>query len=164
MTDEVMFEIRELTGQPYVNVYGGADAETSAEVRTDARPVHVGEVLDRAGESAATDHGVLVGAARDHGQRRRNRRGSRRGDFVYWADDVHDLDLAPRWFGPGVPARHHRGRPRRGHRQRLKKAAVAATVDGNEVDLPALHDGDVVAIITTTPTPVGTSCATRRRT
>ncbi len=64
MTDEVMFEIRELTGQTYVDAYAGADAEASTEVRTEARPVHVGEALDRAGESAGTDQGVLVGAAR----------------------------------------------------------------------------------------------------
>jgi 1-acyl-sn-glycerol-3-phosphate acyltransferase len=63
MTDEVMFEIRELTGQTYIDAYGGADAEASAEVRTEARPVHVGEVLDRAGKSAGTDEGVLVSAA-----------------------------------------------------------------------------------------------------
>ena len=64
MTDEVMFEIRELTGQTYVDAYGGSDAEANAEVRSEARPVHVGEVLDRAGEPPGTgpDH-VLVGAA-----------------------------------------------------------------------------------------------------
>jgi hypothetical protein len=32
MIDEVMFEIRELTGQTYVNTYAGATAETEPTV------------------------------------------------------------------------------------------------------------------------------------
>jgi hypothetical protein len=32
MIDEVMFEIRELTGQTYVNTYAGAKAETEPTV------------------------------------------------------------------------------------------------------------------------------------
>ena len=32
MIDEVMFEIRELTGQSYVNTYAGATAETEPTV------------------------------------------------------------------------------------------------------------------------------------
>ena len=32
MTDEVMFEIREMTGQTYVNTYAGARAETEPTV------------------------------------------------------------------------------------------------------------------------------------
>ena len=47
MIDEVMFEIRELTGQEYVDAYAGK-ATPSTEEREQARPVHVGEALDRA--------------------------------------------------------------------------------------------------------------------
>ena len=42
MIDEVMFEIRELSGQDYVNVYSGK-AEEAGEAREAARPAHVTE-------------------------------------------------------------------------------------------------------------------------
>lgn len=44
LTDEVMFEIRELTGQQYRNVYAGASAETE--------PVERARVVDTTGASA----------------------------------------------------------------------------------------------------------------
>lgn len=45
MIDEVMFEIRELSGQEYVNVYSGKteEAAEAAETREAARPAHVNE-------------------------------------------------------------------------------------------------------------------------
>lgn len=43
MIDEVMFEIRELTGQEYVNVYAGQRAETEPTIT--ARPGRVGDDL-----------------------------------------------------------------------------------------------------------------------
>ena len=49
--------------------------------------------------------------------------------------------------------------------KRLAKAAVAATVDGHEVDLGRpLDDGDRWRSSPTTPRPAGTCCATRRPT
>lgn len=49
MTDEVMFEIRELTGQEYVNTYAGkAEEAEGVEVREQARPAHVHEPSDAA--------------------------------------------------------------------------------------------------------------------
>jgi 1-acyl-sn-glycerol-3-phosphate acyltransferase len=47
MTDEVMFEIRELTGQDYVDRYAGHDDDSGAEV---ARPAHVADALPAEGE------------------------------------------------------------------------------------------------------------------
>ena len=41
MTDEVMFEIREMTGQNYLNSYAGKKAETEPTVEA-----HVGTVSD----------------------------------------------------------------------------------------------------------------------
>ncbi|MEK7424246.1 MAG: lysophospholipid acyltransferase family protein [Actinomycetota bacterium] len=52
ITDELMFEIRELTGQEYRNVYAGKTAETEPTV-TVARVAHVGDVDDRVPEFAA---------------------------------------------------------------------------------------------------------------
>ena len=45
MTDEVMFEIRELTGQEYVDRYAGHDDDSGAEVPQPARPAHVADAL-----------------------------------------------------------------------------------------------------------------------
>ena len=52
ITDELMFEIRELTGQEYRNVYAGKTAETEPTV-TVASVAHVGDVDDRVPEFAA---------------------------------------------------------------------------------------------------------------
>ena len=41
MTDEVMFEIRELTGQDYVDRYAGKTDDAGAEPDRPARPTHV---------------------------------------------------------------------------------------------------------------------------
>lgn len=46
MTDEVMFEIRELTGQEYVNQYHGKTDDAGAEVQETAKPAHVTESLN----------------------------------------------------------------------------------------------------------------------
>jgi 1-acyl-sn-glycerol-3-phosphate acyltransferase len=43
MTDEMMFEIRELTGQQYVDRYAGKGDDSGADVRQPARPAHVAE-------------------------------------------------------------------------------------------------------------------------
>jgi 1-acyl-sn-glycerol-3-phosphate acyltransferase len=56
MTDEVMFEIREMTGQNYVNSYAGQKAETEPTVEahvgtvTDAPPAAPGESPERSDE------------------------------------------------------------------------------------------------------------------
>jgi 1-acyl-sn-glycerol-3-phosphate acyltransferase len=44
MIDEVMFEIREITKQQYVNSYAGKADESDGETRPAAQPVHVGDV------------------------------------------------------------------------------------------------------------------------
>ena len=43
MTDEVMFEIRELTGQEYVDRYAGKSDDAGAERHEPARPTHVAD-------------------------------------------------------------------------------------------------------------------------
>lgn len=43
MMDEVMFEIRELTGQTYVNHYAGSTEESPSETRGPSKPAHVEE-------------------------------------------------------------------------------------------------------------------------
>ena len=43
MTDEVLFEIRELTGQQYVNRYAGKGDDAVAETSEPARPVNVAD-------------------------------------------------------------------------------------------------------------------------
>jgi 1-acyl-sn-glycerol-3-phosphate acyltransferase len=43
MIDEVMFEIREMTGQEYHNRYAGTAAEATGESRPTAKPAHVGD-------------------------------------------------------------------------------------------------------------------------
>jgi hypothetical protein len=43
MTDEVMFEIREMTGQVYKNVYAGKSTETAVDPNLTGRVAHVGE-------------------------------------------------------------------------------------------------------------------------
>ncbi|MDX2378754.1 MAG: lysophospholipid acyltransferase family protein [Acidimicrobiia bacterium] len=53
MTDEVMYEIREMTGQDYVNAYGGERAETEPTIEA-----HVGSVAD-APEPSADDPGAI---------------------------------------------------------------------------------------------------------
>ena len=50
MIDEVMFEIRELTGQTYVHRYHGEQAETEPTVAA-----RIGNVSDIAGASARND-------------------------------------------------------------------------------------------------------------
>ncbi len=53
MTDEVMFEIRELTGQEYVDRYAGKSDEADAEHRQPARPINVAESVSL--DEAAVD-------------------------------------------------------------------------------------------------------------
>ena len=80
---------------------------------------------------------------------------------------AHDHDHAPRWFGPRVPGRHHRGSTSPASiGKRLAKAAVAAAVDGNEGDLgaPAARRRPGGDRHRATPRPGATCCATRRRT
>jgi 1-acyl-sn-glycerol-3-phosphate acyltransferase len=56
ITDELMFEIRELTGQEYRNVYAGKTAETEPTVEA-ATVAHVGDGVDRQPEMAGSTHG-----------------------------------------------------------------------------------------------------------
>jgi 1-acyl-sn-glycerol-3-phosphate acyltransferase len=58
MTDEVMFEIRELTGQEYVNSYAGKTDEEGADPRKTAAPIHVAESAPIVDEDATP---TLVG-------------------------------------------------------------------------------------------------------
>jgi len=46
MTDEVMFEICQITGVEYVNTYAGKSAEAHAETREPAKPAHVNETAE----------------------------------------------------------------------------------------------------------------------
>jgi 1-acyl-sn-glycerol-3-phosphate acyltransferase len=50
MTDEVMFEISELSGQEYVDRYAGKDDDSGAEVPPPARPAHVTDATPTAGD------------------------------------------------------------------------------------------------------------------
>ena len=59
MIDEVMFEIRELTGQEYRNHYAGEKVETSVEVPVVATPAHVTDPVP-----ASRRDRELVGATR----------------------------------------------------------------------------------------------------
>ena len=47
MTDEVLFEIRELTGQQYVDRYAGKGDDAGAETTEPARPKHVADSVAR---------------------------------------------------------------------------------------------------------------------
>lgn len=55
MTDEVMFEICQLTGGHYQNSYAGKAEEAPAEAREPAKPAHVGESIDAVGAVAPRD-------------------------------------------------------------------------------------------------------------
>jgi len=46
MTDEVMFEICELTGVEYVNTYAGKSEEAPAETREAAKPAHIHDTAE----------------------------------------------------------------------------------------------------------------------
>ena len=58
MTDEVMFEIREMTGQTYTNVYAG-----QADTADEPKPSRVATVVDDRPASPAGDERTLVAAA-----------------------------------------------------------------------------------------------------
>jgi 1-acyl-sn-glycerol-3-phosphate acyltransferase len=58
MIDEVMYEIREMTGQEYVNHYAGQQAETEPTVT--ARPAHMADTLPGDLEHAETRELVAV--------------------------------------------------------------------------------------------------------
>jgi 1-acyl-sn-glycerol-3-phosphate acyltransferase len=60
MTDEVMFEIRELTGQEYVDRYAGKTDDAVAETRQPARPKNV---ADSAGDDDSASDRQLAGVA-----------------------------------------------------------------------------------------------------
>ena len=71
MIDEVMFEIRELTGQVYKNVYAGKTAD--AEIITPSRVGNVNEpVVDRrvASDSSLGSGGVGIADGEDPYDRR----------------------------------------------------------------------------------------------
>jgi hypothetical protein len=53
MIDEVMFEIRELTGQEYVNTYAGKSSDAAAETRPTAQPATSTDVAEA--EAAGSD-------------------------------------------------------------------------------------------------------------
>ena len=63
MIDEVMFEIRELTGQDYVNTYAGKSADADGETRETARPAHVSESDTVAAEASVPERDVPALAA-----------------------------------------------------------------------------------------------------
>jgi 1-acyl-sn-glycerol-3-phosphate acyltransferase len=50
MTDEVMFEIRELTGQEYIDRYAGQSDDAGTDATQPARPAHVADALLAEGE------------------------------------------------------------------------------------------------------------------
>ena len=82
ITDEVMFEIRELTGQATSTPTPG---RTPRRVRRCApRPARCTSARRSIGPASRPAPTTACSSARraDHGHRRRNRRGSRRGDFV----------------------------------------------------------------------------------
>lgn len=58
MTDEVMFEIRELTGLEYVDQYAGKTDEEGADTRRTAHPIHVAESAPIVEEAAPALVGV----------------------------------------------------------------------------------------------------------
>ncbi len=60
MTDEVMFEIRELTGQEYVDRYAGKGDDAGAERHEPARPTHVADSMP---DAEYADDGQLASMA-----------------------------------------------------------------------------------------------------
>ena len=54
LIDEVMFEIRELSGQEYVDDYAGSSADAAGESRTTAEPAHLQDAPDVAPASDGT--------------------------------------------------------------------------------------------------------------
>ena len=160
MTDEVMFEIRELTGQEYVDRYAGKADDAGAERHEPARPTHVTDsVPDTVPRSAGSWRAWR--ASEPH-----NPQGRRSGLFVdSLAMDAPITITLPdgseREYAAGTTA----GDVATSIGKRLAKAAVAATVDGAEYDLERpLPDHATVAIVTEGTEEGATSCATRRRT
>jgi len=62
MIDEVMFEICEITGVPYVNTYAGKSEEAPTEAREPAKPAHVHDAADAIDESDTAVPRDLAGA------------------------------------------------------------------------------------------------------
>ena len=60
MIDEVMFEIRELTGQSYVNTYAGATAETEPTVAARVASVSEPSTITVATSQAAIERELTL--------------------------------------------------------------------------------------------------------
>ena len=138
ITDEVMFEIRELTGQEYRNVYAGKTSDTE-DVRA-GQVEHVGEGRHRRGVGGATPradahvagHGAGAqahGAAGHLGRRHRALR--QRGAAAQRGDVRHDADARRQ---PDGDVARHRLEPMSSPSQRLQ-ADVAR--GGADLDLAA---------------------------
>ena len=141
--DEVMFEIRNLSGQEYVDTYATKKAESAADRR---RHGAAGERHDEPATTTAERRASPVVG------RRPESAGSRAGRSANVERDGQrpDHDPASRWFDA---RRRHRDHRRRSGRRRSvatsRKAAVIADVNGVERDLVwPLDDGDEVAIVT----------------
>ena len=116
--DEVMFEIRELTGQEYVDEYATKKAETFPSAET-AQVVELGA-------SAGNGHGGrrrarrLVGPAPRCSRRpalsRNGFAAARWGSGTVGPHVRRDHDPVARWFDACVGRRHHRVGSGRGHR------------------------------------------------
>ena len=153
MIDEVMYEIRELTGQTYVNTYAGATAETEPTVAARVASVtDVGRIavrVGRPGRATRIRRRRRPLTTSNGGRAPPNRTRLDPGLVVSWADDVHDHDFPSRWFRACPPRARDPLDLAASIGSGLKKAAVAATVDGKETDLTTeLTDGAVVSIIT----------------
>ena len=145
MTDEVMFEIRELTGQEYVDRYAGKSDDAGAEHREPARPTNVADSMSD-DETRATASWPASRASRARTTPSRAERGRFVDSLAMDAPITITLpDGSHREYPAGTTAADVAG----SIGKRLAKAAVAATVDGREVDLGRpLDDGDQLAIIT----------------
>jgi 1-acyl-sn-glycerol-3-phosphate acyltransferase len=62
LIDEVMFEIRELTGQEYVDDYAGKAADADGESRPTAEPAHIRDAQDAPVGDETPSHGAALAA------------------------------------------------------------------------------------------------------
>ena len=60
MTDEVMFEIRELTGQQYIDRYAGTCDDAGAERDEPARPTHVADSMPDSGHRRDRELAIMA--------------------------------------------------------------------------------------------------------
>ena len=160
MTDEVMFEIRELTGQNYVDRYAGKTDDAGAEPDRPARPTR--HCVRGGGRRACRR--PTPGVGRLLTTRRTSAASS--GSLPRLAGDGRpDHDHASRRFPAGVPGRDHR----RGRRRIGRQAPCQGGRGGDRRRSPGRPRATARRrrprrSSPTTPRAAGTCCATPRPT